>query len=149
MKIVFCDFDLDFLDYSWVWLNDLEIKILTNTPDFTKESQRNWFNRLQHKSDYLILGVKIDEVPVGVCGLKNISNYDGEYWGYIGERTYWGKGIGSQMMKKIEEIAMSKGLKSVWLQVLEENDRAIRLYKSFSYKVVSSNNNLIIMRKLL
>lgn len=149
MRIVFCDFDLDFLDYSWMWLNDLEIKRLTNTPDFTKESQLNWFNSLQHKSDYLILGVKIDEVPVGVCGLKNINNDDGEYWGYIGEKTYWGKGIGFQMMKKIEEIAMSKGLNSIWLQVLEKNERAIRLYKSLSYKIVSSNNNLIIMRKLL
>lgn len=43
----FREYDRATLECSYSWLNDPEIKFLTMTPDFTKESQENWFVSLK------------------------------------------------------------------------------------------------------
>jgi RimJ/RimL family protein N-acetyltransferase len=149
MKIEFTDYSEIFLKLSWKWLNDPEIKKLTNTADFTKDEQINWYNDLKYKTDYLIWGLKVDNIPVGACGLKNITKESCEYWGYIGEKSYWGQGIGKQMIKMIEVFAIAKGLKSIWLNVLDNNERAKKLYLAQGYLPLSKNENLVVMKKSL
>lgn len=98
MQVDLVDYDRSFLDASFKWLADEEIKFLTNTPSFSKDVQEQWFLSLSEKEDYYIRGILADGILIGACGLKHITNVDGEYWGYIGEKEYWGKGIGKQMM---------------------------------------------------
>jgi len=143
------EFTKIFLDLSWQWLNDAEIKQTTNTPDFTKESQQIWYNNLKNKTDYKIWGIEQNGLPIGACGLKNITDVDCEYWGYLGKRTYWGKGIGTEILKMMEGKARSLKLESIWLQVLRINERAIRLYNKNGYLIETSGSNLLIMRKSL
>lgn len=149
MEIQVVDYDEVFLNHSWVWLNDREIKTLTNTPDFTIEDQLRWYEGLIKKNDYLLWGIVADSKPIGVCGLKNITQDDCEYWGYIGEKGYWGLGIGKVMMSVVEEKATSLDLKSIWLKVLEDNKRAITLYEKTGYRVDKKEDSLIYMRKEL
>ena len=61
-----------YLDLSWDWLNDPEIKKMTNTPDFNKKEQLVFFNNLKNKNNYYIYGIEIEGVAVGACGLKSI-----------------------------------------------------------------------------
>jgi RimJ/RimL family protein N-acetyltransferase len=147
IQIVF--YDKVFLDLSWKWLNDPEIKALTNTPDFTKEDQKRWFDGIKSKTNYLIWGVEADKKKIGVCGLKNITAIDCEYWGYIGVKSYWGMGIGNYMMKFIENEAGERNLQSIWLQVFENNKNAIKLYDKMNYQVENQKSSMIIMRKIL
>ena len=91
--IEFVKYNETFLEKSWEWLNDKEIKYLTFTPDFTREQQKEWFLSLKDKKDYFIKGVLYNDIPIGVVGLKNITDINGEYWGYIGEKEYCNKGI--------------------------------------------------------
>ena len=49
MEIKLVDYTLDYLELSWKWLNDPEIKVLTNTPDFSLDQQLKWFNSLALK----------------------------------------------------------------------------------------------------
>ncbi len=149
LTISLSDFTKDILDKSWYWLNDPEIKRLTNTPDFTREQQRQWFKNLSQKKDYLIWGVLADSNPIGVCGLKNITKTDAEYWGYIGEKAYWGKGIGKEMMKLMKAKAKELGLESIWLEVIKENYRAIGLYEKVGYINEDEMTDKKIMRKYL
>lgn len=149
MDIQIVPYDKIFLDLSWEWLNDPEIKELTNTPDFTKEDQERWFDGIKLKTDYLIWGVETDKIKVGVCGLKNITALDCEYWGYIGDKSYWGKGVGKLVMRLMEEKANEIKLKSIWLQVLQQNLRAIRLYEKLGYIVEKQTSELLFMRKEL
>ncbi len=142
------DFSKVFFDNSWNWLNDPEIKKMTATPDFTKEDQLKWFNSLPSKQDYLIWGVAFDHTPIGVCGLKNITDMDCEYWGYIGNKEYWGRGVGRGIMHDLEEIARSLAVKSIWLRVLIENERAVTLYKKMGYNI-ERQEEFLIMRKYL
>lgn len=140
-------FSKEFLTLSWVWLNDEEIKKLTNTPTFSIEEQHAWYMRIDTMKDYLIWGIELESVKIGACGLKNITKTDCEYWGYIGEKKYWGRGIGYRILLLIEGKAEKLGLSSIWLKVLPENQRAISLYKKSGYCLEQEKNNLWLMRK--
>lgn len=149
MNVQLVKYSRIFLDLSWNWLNDEETRYLTNTPAFSKEDQLLWFYTLEGKEDYRIWGIRVDGEPVGACGLKNISGNDGEYWGYIGEKDYRGKGIGTKIMECIERKALKLKLKRIWLRVIPENIAARRLYEKSGYTVGKPQDSLIIMSKIL
>jgi RimJ/RimL family protein N-acetyltransferase len=142
-------YDKVFLDKSWFWLNDPEIKQLTITPDFTRESQIKWFNSLKDKNDYYIFGVQYQNKPIGVCGLKNIQENTGEYWGYIGEKEYWGRKLGGKMLEYILNLASNKNINEMVLKVWQNNIRAIKLYENYGFKEANKLNEILTMTKEL
>ena len=125
---VLVDYNMTFLHKSWEWLNDPEIKTLTMTPDFTREDQLAFYNSLPDRKNYWIRGLMENDCPVGAMGLKHINNRNAEYWGYIGEKEFWGKGIGTFMMQQAIKKATELGLDQLYLFVDEENQRAKQLY---------------------
>ena len=129
------EFDLLFLDKSWEWLNDPQIKGLTLTPDFTKQNQLSFYQGLSKTKDYWIKGITEDNVPIGAMGLKNINAFTGEYWGYIGEKQYWGKGIGEFMIQQAILRAKELMLLQIYLMVSEQNSRAKKLYSRMGFKL--------------
>lgn len=145
MEIKFVKYDKGFLNKSWVWLNDPLINQLTMTGNFTKEDQIIWYDSLHERKDYLIWGILCDRKPVGACGLKNIKKTEGEYWGYIGEKSYWGKGIGKTIMNMIVDKARELKLKKIYLKVLLENYRAINLYRKFNFVTTDNQKDVAIM----
>ena len=146
LNIEFADYSKIFLEKSWDWLNDKEIKELTVTPDFTKEQQKQFYDSLPQKTNYFIKGVTCNSIPIGVCCLKNITEKDGEYWGYIGEKEYWGKGIGKEILKYIINFAKEKQLASVYLTVADYNIRAYGLYAKYGFAEEKKENGIITMR---
>lgn len=149
MEIKLVDYTVDYLELSWKWLNDPEIKALTNTPDFSPQQQLKWFNSLASKHDYFIRGIEFSNIKIGVCGLKNITQSDAEYWGYIGDKQYWRKGIGTLILLEMEKQAKDFDVKSVWLNVLINNANAIQLYTKSGYFVESINERIQKMRKTI
>jgi len=149
MKPVLVEFSSEFLDLSYGWLHDDEIKILTNTRSFSKEDQKIWFERIKEAKDYLIWGIEVDAVKIGACGVKHITNVDCEYWGYIGEKEYIGRGIGSRILMEMENEAKKLKVKSIWLKVVSDNKRAINLYNKRKFILESEKDNLLFMRKEL
>jgi RimJ/RimL family protein N-acetyltransferase len=149
INVKFTEYNRIFLEQSWKWLNDREIKMLTMTPDFTKEQQELFFESLLRRTNYFIQGILYDDLPIGACGLKNITEQDGEYWGYIGEKEYWGKGIGKEIMKYIISVAKEKQLKTIYLHVSETNLRARKLYEKNGFIINNINNGEIKMNLLL
>lgn len=138
-------YDEQFLEKSWAWLQDDEIRRLTMTPSFSREQQRAWFAGLSERKDYLVWGIEADGEPVGAFGLKNIEDASGEYWGYIGDKAYWGKGIGRWMVREALEQARRLGIKHVYLKVWQENTRAIKLYEKFGFKTRTVDGDVIWM----
>lgn len=149
MELKLIEYSEQFLERSWYWLNDSEIKFLTNSPSFSKEEQMQWYVSLRNRTDYLIWGLLIGEVPAGVCGLKHLTSVDCEYWGYIGEKKFWGKGYGGEMLQMMIDKAVDLNLKSIWLSVIEHNKRAISLYKKFGFEIERKENDQLLMRKFL
>jgi ribosomal protein S18 acetylase RimI-like enzyme len=66
-----------------------------------------YLNRFSHKVEF------------GVCVLKD----------------FWGYGIGRNLLEKSISWADSNGIKKITLNVLETNDRAIKLYKSLGFEI--------------
>jgi RimJ/RimL family protein N-acetyltransferase len=151
MDVKLVEYDTVFLEASYKWLNDREIKELTMTPDISREGQKKWFDGLKERDDYLVKGVTADGFPVGVVGLKHIDfeRKSAEYFGYIGEKEYWGKGIGYKMMQCIEMEARGMNLSHIYLRVLNTNQIALKLYKKNEFVLRSYDGQLIIMDKIL
>ena len=150
LQLTFVPYSREFLTRSWDWLNDPETKALTLTPDFTKEQQETFYVTLPSRTDYLIFGIALAGQPIGACGLKHITEMDAEYWGYIGEKQYWGGGLGRQIIGHCEEIARVKGLKELYLHVGADNARAKRLYEKCGFiEEVASRGDEIMMRKIV
>ena len=149
-KVELVPFDKRFFEKSRSWLEDEEVNHLTDTGELPSEPDRmRWFESLPSRMDYLILGVACEEEPIGACGLKNIQGSKAEYWGYIGEKNYWGKGFGSSMLKGVEQKAKELNLNELYLKVLVENDRAIGLYRKNGYLETGKEDNRLIMAKRL
>ena len=149
LEISFVTFNELFLEMSYRWLQDNELLYLIDGTPITKDQQLLWFEKLSILNDYEIYGVMGNGIPIGVCGLKHITKYDGEYFGYIGEKDYWGIGIGKYLIEYIEKIAKIKQLESIYLKVREDNVRAIKLYKKMNYQIISQDGYTIKMNKTL
>lgn len=151
-SVCFTTYDEKFFQLSGAWLSDPELRFLTDTPESSEADRADWFSRLRGRSDYLIFGVTCNDVPIGVCGLKNISDREtGEYWGFIGDKAYWGKGIGGEMIRFIESVAAERRLRRVFLKVIPQNTRAMKLYikQGFQELETQPNARSIIMQKML
>lgn len=60
--------------------------------------------------------------------------------------TYQGKGVGKYLMNYFEEVAKKENLKTIGLQVWENNP-AKNFYKKCGYKIISSKKHKHIMNK--
>ncbi|MCO5233154.1 MAG: GNAT family N-acetyltransferase [Chitinophagales bacterium] len=147
-KISFVEYTEQILEQSWDWLHDEEIKHLTNTPNFTRQDQRKWFDSLSSNSTYFVRGIMLNDETIGIVGLKHIDLEEkkAEFFGYIGNKSYWGIGLGGEMLKWISFIAIDMfKLKQLYLNVILDNIRAIKAYEKFGFKIVEVNEVYIKM----
>ena len=134
IDIQFREFDRIAFEMSLKWLNDHEIKRLTNTPDTDRESREKWFQGLKDRNDYYITTAWHGDDPIGVVGLKHINSTDAEAYIYIGERKYWGKAVGIEMLKYALDYGRSLGLSSVYSLIGKDNINSYKLHRRFGFK---------------
>ena len=53
-------------------------------------------------------------------------------------KDYWGKGIGSGIMKVLLDFAKKSGAEVLELQVRSDNERAVALYKKFGFEKIGT-----------
>jgi RimJ/RimL family protein N-acetyltransferase len=149
MNVEFVEYTLDFLELSWNWLNDPDIKKLTHTPDFTKEDQKNWFENLEKTNSYKVWGVTANHTPIGVAGLKKISKTNADVFWYIGDSSFWGKGVGSEIASTISQKALLLGLKDIYADSLVENFKSINLLFKDGYRIIGLDGGIYRLKKTL
>jgi RimJ/RimL family protein N-acetyltransferase len=145
-------FDRRFLDCSFDWLNDPEIQALTLSKQVSRETQEAFFADLPSRVDYKIWGVAApDGEPIGAAGIKNISGSSGEFWCYIGERDWWGRGIGPRILQLCEEEARTLGIEHLIMVAAADNDRSLRAFEKmgFALDAESSTPTIVQLSKLL
>ena len=129
-------FDRRCLELSWKWLNDAEIRQLTMSKKITRLEQKRYFDSLPTRDNYAVWGIMLNNVSIiGAAGLKNYRNSRAEYWGYIGEREHWGKGLGVQLVEKVEQKARQLGFSELDLIVGSGNKRAVSLYMKTGFAI--------------
>lgn len=88
------------------------------------------FNNTKDHHYIVQFGVKV----IGHVALTHKSKEAFEIQIVIGEKKYWGKGFGSEAIKKAVRIAFEKlGYSKASLEVRPENIRAIKAYESCGF----------------
>ncbi len=124
------------------WINDEDV-IRYSLSLFqsinTKAEINNWFFDLLKNSKDLQLGIylKSSNKLIGYTGICNISksNNSGEYFIFIGDKEQWGKGISTEVTKKIlrrgfEDLKLNR----IMLTVSGPNIGGVKSYKRAGFK---------------
>lgn len=148
IDVEFRDYSHEMLEKSREWLTDPQIKELTSTADFDRESQEKWFESLKTRRDYLIWSVWHKDKPIAVVGIKHLTDKEGEVFGYIGDKEYWGKTVGIQGLEYAINYAKSIKLKSLYTIVLKENINSYKLNRRLGFEKEKDIDEKTIMMRL-
>ncbi|RCK30575.1 GNAT family N-acetyltransferase [Thalassospira lucentensis] len=109
---------MSLLSQKWVdWLNDIEVVRFSNQRNqmHTLDSQREFLTRKLNDPSSKLFGIFFARAHIGMVELGNINpeRDSAEVRYLIGEKTLWGKGIASFVVKKMVE--MSRELQTIKL----------------------------------
>lgn len=77
----------------------------------------------------------VDGEPAGICKLA-IRGDRGWIAGIGISTAHRGQGVGEELMRGVIEVARDRGLRELWLEVLVQNEPAIRLYEKLGFERV-------------
>lgn len=135
---------------SYRWRNDPEVFKYTGTVydhEITLENELQWIERVIKNDDEHRCAIIADNCYVGNIYLTNIiHHHSAEYHIFIGEKSYWGKGVAKKASIEILRYGFDKlNLKKIQLEVRPENNTAIRLYDKLGFAIVEEKSNFITM----
>jgi diamine N-acetyltransferase len=121
------------LETTLSWRNRDEVRIWFKTSgEIALEQHCRWFQRYLQKDDDFLFVVEVDGELVGQASVYDIDweSLHGEVGRFLVATECGGKGYIDQACKElIRTCADTFGLDRIFLEVLERNDRAIRLYQ--------------------
>jgi ribosomal protein S18 acetylase RimI-like enzyme len=108
-----------------------------STPDWNSYWQKKWQKKLEGELDLLVACV--NDFPIARIWLDwthSRSKWIGEISSFNVIPPFQGHGVGTEMMKKVEQIIFEKGLKIAQIGIDKPNSRAQTLYEKLGYKIV-------------
>ncbi len=145
------------LPYFLKWWNDkILIKLTSGIHEKSEDVLWGYY--------FAMLNAKNDRHYVILCGSKTIGNISlirknkniFEIQIIIGEKKYWGTGIGQTAIKRLLKIAFEKlDYKKASIEVRPENLRAIKLYKKCGFtetrfkKNIKNKNQPVVLQMIL
>jgi RimJ/RimL family protein N-acetyltransferase len=130
----------DDLQLLTTWMNDPEVTqyILHYIPQ-TMDSEREWLKKLHPTPNDFVFGIETeDETLIGLMGLHHVHYIHGtaNTGAFIGDKTYWGKGYGSEAKMLLLKYAFDTlGLRKICASVIAFNGRSQRYQEKCGYKV--------------
>lgn len=144
---------------SYKWRNDPKVWEYTGSrPDreITPEIETEWICSVLKRKNERRFAICADDgrgpVYVGNVQLTGIDGDTAQFHIFIGEKEYWGRGVGSLATKKILQLAEHDlSLKTIWLEVNCKHTSAIRMYERCGFVPEDNANteNMIRMSKRL
>ena len=119
---------------SWHWRNDAEIwKLTVSQPDrfVTLAMEEEWIDKVLADRNRLNFAICLNETKqyIGNVYLTDINwmEKSGFQGTFIGEKSFWGKGIGTQARMLMHQIVSEEyGIKKVYSEIREENLASIK-----------------------
>ena len=123
---------------SFRWRNDPEVwKYTSNKPNklITKEIEKNWLEKKLAEKNSSSFAIIVDNQYIGNIQITDIIERDkGQYHIFIGEKSFWGKGIAKQATAQIIRFAKEElKLKELYLIVNPSHLSAIKLYETSGF----------------
>ncbi len=132
------------------WVNDLEIGqfVLFSAGIFDVEKERQCLKTLM--SEGLIFAIIENQTNkvIGNCGLTQVNEVHrrANFGIFIGEKTYWSQGIGTEATQLVLDYAFNiLNLNNVTLEVVSYNHRATRCYEKVGFKLVGTRRKYVFM----
>lgn len=127
---------------SFHWRNDPEIwQYAGNRPNIfiTEEIERNWLAEKLTEKNSSRFAIIVNGQYIGNIQITDIIERDkGQYHIFIGEKSFWGKGIAKQATVQIIRFAKEKlNLKELYLIVNPSHVAAIKLYEKSGFVKVN------------
>ncbi len=121
------------------WLNDPKVNKYLDTKKATIQEMEDYINKKNEKSDCLFLGIFINDSNKHIGNLKlepiNIKNKTAQFSIMIGNKSYWGKGHGTEATKMICAYAFKHmQLKKINLGTFIKNEKAMSIYRKLGFK---------------
>lgn len=125
------------------WLNDEEA-IKYSLSFFqslsSKEQIETWFKSLLAANNTYNIGIFLSasQQLIGYAGISGISqqNKSGEYFIFIGDKTQWGKGIGTIVTEKVIAYGFDNlDLNRIMLTVSQPNIGGIKAYTKAGFQI--------------
>lgn len=122
------------------WLNDPEVNQYLETKKATIAELKKYIEKKNRNPNCLFLGIFFKENQKHIGNIKlepiNFKERKATIGILIGDKNYWGKGIGTEAIKLFVNYAFQKlNLKEIKLGVILENKPAVALYKKVGFKV--------------
>ena len=132
----------EFIDYYLKWMNDPELtQYLMMYRPLTREMEEDWFNSLKNREDFFIFAILLfnqDEIEklLGNCSIDvDWKNRVGTCGIIIGEKTYQGKGYGTEAMELLVNYGFNTlNLNRIQLETFSFNIRALKSYQKVGFK---------------
>ena len=108
------------------------------------------FGILNPNSKYIV--AKLGKEIIGFAGIKIILD-EADIMNIVTKKAFRNNGLGSLLLKNLINISKNSNVKSINLEVKEDNLSAIHLYKKFGFQILGTrknyykNKNAIIMKK--
>jgi UDP-4-amino-4,6-dideoxy-N-acetyl-beta-L-altrosamine N-acetyltransferase len=128
------------------WRNHPNIrKYMYNRYTISLEEHLNYIESLKNAKDKRYFLVKGDENYIGVIDFTELDLDRGEtHFGIYAKPNL--KGVGNILMQTILDYAFNQmGIRTIKLEVLRTNVRAISLYRKFNFKTISQKGDFIHM----
>lgn len=133
MKITLNPFCEKHLDNTYCWMQDDKLR-----KDFmlsflvTKDSHKEWYNKVLRDVTQKIWAIYADQIHVGNVGLKyiDLKNRKAECWIYIGNSSMHGKHVGTYTWRTLFEDYefVSMGLHKLYSYVAEWNIASQKMF---------------------
>lgn len=137
---------------SYKWRNNPNIwKYTGNKPNklITPEIETEWIKKVLNNGNEKRFAIIVDGQYIGNTYLTNIEKGTANYHIFIGEESFWGKGIGTEVLKQVLAFARDElELKKITLRVNKENIAARKLYKKLGFIDIIIENNMVLMEKI-
>ena len=134
---------------SYKWRNDPEVFKYTGTVydhEITLETELHWIERVIKNDDEYRCAIIADNCYVGNIYLTNIDDEKAEYHIFIGDKSYWGKGVAKKASIEIIRYGFENlNLKKIVLEVHQQNKNAIHLYEKLGFTRIGEHSNFIKM----
>ena len=138
-RVVLRPLERDHLARCVAWFNDPDVTyFLARDEPLTMAEEERWFADYRSKVDEEIYAIEVAGDHIGNVGLHGIdrANRRASLGIVIGEKDQWSKGHGTDAVRTVLRYAFRDlHLHKVNLDVLDYNDRAIRLYKRCGFAV--------------
>lgn len=152
MKIIIRPLKISDAAISWKWRNDPDIWKLTGRKwnnIVTLEMEEQWLEKviINANEKRFAICVNEDEKYVGNVQLTDIRDNKAQFHIFIGEKSYWGKGIATEATKLVLDYGFGVlKLEEIYLHVKEGNPAAIKAYRKCGFVVEETKSDGIYMK---